>query len=79
MMEMKLTIGLGVAILVDYDSFSQDANSKEQIGIQDDQWDARSVRFFASGGIGPKSYRVSYLASEGFNTGKTGLPPKKAK
>jgi len=61
------TIGLGMAILVDYDSFSQDANSKEQIGIQDDQWDARSVRFFASGGIGPKSYRVSYLASEGFN------------
>jgi len=61
------TIGLGMAILVDYDSFSQDANSKEQIGIQDDQWDARSVRFFASGGIGPKSYRVSYLASYGFN------------
>jgi len=61
------TVGLGMAILVDYDSFSQDANSKEQIGIQDDQWDARSVRFIASGGIGPKSYRVSYLASEGFN------------
>ena len=60
-------IGLGMAILIDYDSFSQDANSKEQIGIQDDQWDARSVRFIASGGIGPKSYRVSYLASEGFN------------
>lgn len=61
------TIGLGMAILVDYDYFSQDAASKEQLGVQDDQWDARSVRFFASGGIGPKSYRVSYLASEGFN------------
>ena len=60
-------VGLGMAILVDYDSFSQDANSKEQIGIQDDQWDARSVRFFASGGIGPKAYRVSYLAAYGFN------------
>ena len=60
-------IGLGMAILVDYDSFSQDANSKQQIGIQDDQWDIRSMRFFASGGIGPKSYRVSYLAAYGFN------------
>jgi phosphate-selective porin OprO and OprP len=60
-------IGLGMAILIDYDSFSQDANSKQQIGVQDDQWDARSVRFFASGGIGPKSYRVSYLAAYGFS------------
>jgi len=61
------TTELGVAALIDYDSFSQDAESKKQIGVQDDQWDTRSMRFFASGGIGPKSYRVSYLAAYGFN------------
>ena len=61
------TTELGVAALIDYDSFSQDQNSKKQIGVQDDQWDTRSMRFFASGGIGPKAYRVSYLAAYGFN------------
>ena len=61
------TTELGVAAIIDYDSFSQDADSKKQIGVQDDQWDTRSMRFFASGGIGPKSYRVSYLAAYGFN------------
>jgi len=61
------SIGLGLAALVDYDYFSQDANSKTQIGAQESQWDLRSMRFIASGSLGPSSHRMSFLASYEYN------------
>jgi phosphate-selective porin OprO/OprP len=60
-------IRFGLATLVDYDAFWQDANSYAQVGAQRDQWDARSVRFMLSGAIGPESYRTHYFASYAWN------------
>ncbi len=44
-----LSYKLGFVPILDYDAFSQDANSIEQSGRQRDQWDLRSMRFTVSG------------------------------
>ena len=61
------SIRFGLAVLIDYNAFGQDADSRSQVGAQRDQWDDRSLRFMLSGDIGPKSYKVHYFASYAFN------------
>ena len=60
-------IRFGFVGVYDYDAFSQDANSKTQVGTQHDQWSDRSTRFMLIGGIGPESYRVHYFVSYEWN------------
>jgi len=60
-------VRFGLAVLVDYDAFWQDASNYTQVGAQRDQWDDRSNRYMLSGGIGPESYRVHYFASYAWN------------
>lgn len=63
------SFGAGLAALLDYTSFSQSQESVEQIGDQEDEFEARSLRLMFGGTlnfIGP----VSYLAAaeyKGFN------------
>jgi len=58
---------LGLVLVADYTAFSQDADSISQVGIQQDQWDDRALRFLLFGGIGPQSYRVGYFVSYEWN------------
>jgi phosphate-selective porin OprO/OprP len=64
------TANFGLVALVDYSAFQQDASSLAQVGLQSDQWDARSLRPAMSGTIGG-DYRVDYLVAaeyQGFAT-----------
>lgn len=64
------TLKPGVALLVDYTAFSQDAKSVAQVGTQDDQWDDRTLRAMFRGTIG-QSYKAKYDLSveyKGFDT-----------
>ena len=54
-------------MIYDYTAFSQNANSKKQVGNQRDQWDDRSTRLMLSGRFGPESYQMHYYASYEFN------------
>ncbi|MEY2852880.1 MAG: hypothetical protein RL030_12 [Pseudomonadota bacterium] len=45
----RFSIKLGLVALVDYTDFSQDNASIQQVGVQDDAWQARSIRFMARG------------------------------
>jgi len=60
-------IRFGFVGVYDYDAFSQDANSKTQVGTQHDQWSNRSTRFMLIGGIGPESYQMHYFVSYEWN------------
>jgi phosphate-selective porin OprO and OprP len=60
-------VRFGFAGVYDYNSFSQDATSKAQVGAQRDQWDNRSTRFMLIGAIGPQSYQMHYFASYEWN------------
>jgi phosphate-selective porin OprO and OprP len=45
----RFSIKLGLVVLVDYTDFSQDDESIQQVGLQEDAWQARSIRFMARG------------------------------
>jgi phosphate-selective porin OprO/OprP len=54
------TLKFGLVTLVDYTGFSQDAASIDQVGTQESQWDARSLRLMLRGTVG-SSYTIRYL------------------
>jgi len=56
------TLKFGLVTLVDYTGFSQDPASVEQVGTQQSQWDARSLRLMLRGTVG-SSYTVRYLVA----------------
>jgi phosphate-selective porin OprO and OprP len=65
-----ITIKFGVALLLDYNAFRQDADSVAQVGEQKDQWDDRSFRGMVRGTIGG-DYKIAYLIAaeyKGFET-----------
>jgi phosphate-selective porin len=45
----KYLIKFGLAVLGDYTAFTQDANSKQQVGNQSDKFEVRSARFLIHG------------------------------
>jgi phosphate-selective porin len=45
----KFEIKFGLALLADYTTFAQDANSKEQVGTQNDKFEVRSLRLLVHG------------------------------
>lgn len=45
----RFSIKFGLVALVDYTDFSQDDESIQQVGVQDDAWQARSIRVMARG------------------------------
>jgi phosphate-selective porin OprO and OprP len=45
----RFSVKLGLVALVDYTDFSQDADSLQQVGLQEDAWQARSIRLMARG------------------------------
>jgi len=53
---------IGFVVIADYSSFGQDAESRSQVGRQDNQWDARAARLMLSGSLGT-SYKVGYLVA----------------
>jgi hypothetical protein len=53
------TMKFGLVTLADYTAFSQDAASVEQVGVQENQWNARAARVMVRGGMG----KVKYLAA----------------
>jgi phosphate-selective porin OprO/OprP len=53
---------MGVALLLDYTKFNQDAASLAQVGPQESQWQARASRLMAHGTIG-SDYKVGYLVA----------------
>jgi phosphate-selective porin OprO/OprP len=62
--EHWMTLKVGLVVLVDFTSFNQDAASVGQVGKQQNQWDARSLRLMLRGTLG-KNYKIGYLfASE---------------
>jgi len=61
---------MGLAVLLDYTHFKQDAASLAQVGVQESQWQARASRLMAHGTLG-SDYKVGYLVSaeyKGFDT-----------
>jgi phosphate-selective porin OprO and OprP len=61
---------MGVALLLDYTNFSQDAASLSQVGKQESEWQPRAARLRAHGTIG-SNYKVGYLVAaeyKGFDT-----------
>jgi phosphate-selective porin OprO/OprP len=68
--ERLFTLKFGLALLVDHNSFDQDAPSLDQVGEQEDGWDDRSLRGMLRGTIGHE-YKASYLVAgeyKGFDT-----------
>jgi phosphate-selective porin OprO/OprP len=56
------TLKFGLVTLVDYTAFSQDADSVAQVGTQESQWDARSLRLMLRGTVG-STCSVRYLVA----------------
>jgi len=50
--ERWITLKVGLVTLVDYTGFQQDANNLAQVGRQEDQWEARSLRLMLRGALG---------------------------
>lgn len=64
---------MGVALLLDYTKFSQDAASLAQVGKQESEWQARASRLMGHGTIG-SDYKVGYLVAaeyKGFDSDPT--------
>jgi len=67
------TFQMGVAVLLDYTHFDQDAASLGQVGKQESQWQARASRLMAHGTLG-SDYKVGYLVAaeyKGFDSDPT--------
>jgi phosphate-selective porin OprO and OprP len=58
----KYEIKFGLAVLTDYTTFSQDADSRQQVGIQEDKFEVRSLRVLAHGFF-ELGRKWNYLAS----------------
>lgn len=68
--EHWFTLKVGLVTLVDHSAFVQDEQSLAQVGRQEDQWDARSMRLMLRGTFGTQ-HKVSYLVAgeyKGFET-----------
>ena len=64
--EAAFSLTPGLVLLADYTHFSQDAESVEQVGIQDSAWESRAVRLILRGHVG-RTYKVNYLWSLEYN------------
>jgi phosphate-selective porin OprO/OprP len=56
------TLKVGLVLIEDYTSFSQDTDSRAQVGEQSSQWDIRAARLMLHGTIG-QDYRIGYLVA----------------
>lgn len=64
--EAAFSLTPGLVLLADYTHFSQDAESVEQVGIQDSAWESRAARLILRGHVG-RTYKVNYLWSLEYN------------
>ena len=60
--ERGFTLKVGLAAVVDYSAFHQDAESLSQVGKQDDQWQVRDLRLILRGTVGT-GYKVTYFVA----------------
>lgn len=68
--EKWFTFKLGLSVVIDYSAFRQDTESVSQVGVQDDQWQARDLRLIFRGTVGG-GYKVNYFIAgvyRGFDT-----------
>jgi phosphate-selective porin OprO/OprP len=68
--ERSFTLKLGIAAVLDYTAFNQDATSIAQVGRQENAWQVRDLRLIMRGTLGT-DYKVGYFIAgvyKGFDT-----------